>query len=176
MKEKMFTRKLLVFFMILCFAASMFSSLALAATDVDFNVEDYTEEELIEIVHRIHDADTKLGYLYASDVLLVGTDIPAGHYEFWVEEDDVKIGPEMQEFLDDGHDYHCGYTELGAVKWGEQYDGWDYEYEDIYYDEYGVHKSVTLEEGNYIWVKAYYGTDFVGIHIKYFPNRQSGLF
>ena len=45
--------------------------------EVNFNVEDYSEDELIEIMQAIYDANTQLGYLYVNDVLVVGKDIPA---------------------------------------------------------------------------------------------------
>ena len=165
---------LLIFLVIVLTIIMSFASIG---AEVNFNPDDYTEEQLAEIILRIHNSNTQEGYMYTSDVLIAGQDIPAGHYEFWIEENDVAIGPEIQQHLDEGIDYHCGNTELCIIKWGKEHDDWgDYDYEEFYYDEYGVHKPVTLEEGDYLWTKAYKGINYEGFHMKYFPNRQSGLF
>lgn len=113
--------------------------------EVDFNVDDYTDDELIEIMKIIYEANAQLGYLYSNDVLVVGEDIPAGAYEFWVEEDDIGFS---QKMIEQDLDYHCGFTTLCMIQWGEKYDKWNYDnYIDIFNDEYGCHKMVTLEEG-----------------------------
>ena len=138
---------------------------------VDFNVEDYTDDELIEIMRLISEADEQLGYLYSNDVLVVGEDIPAGAYEFWVEEEDIGFVNERNL------DYHCAATMLCSVKWGAIYDDWDYDNcIQIYYDEYGAHKLATLEEGQYLWTSEVYGKGYLGLRMKYIPERKSGLF
>lgn len=138
---------------------------------VNFNVEDYTDDELIEIVKAISEADAQLGYLYSNDILVVGEDIPAGAYEFWVEEEDVGF------VNTDNLDYHCVATMLCNVKWGSEYNVWEYDGSvDIYYDEYGAHKLATLEEGQYLWTTEISGNGYLGLRMKYIPERKSGLF
>lgn len=141
---------------------------------VDFNVEDYTDDELIEIVKAISEADAQLGYLYSNDVLVVGEDIPAGAYEFWVEEEDIGFS---QALIEKNYDYHCIGSMLCTIKWGDEHDDWNYENSiDIYYDEYGNHKMATLKEGQYIWTNELYGANYIGFRMKYIPERKSGLF
>ena len=156
------------------FLGLLFCLLLLCSTcyaAVDFNVEDYTDDELIEIMKAIAESDEQLGYLYSNDVLVVGEDIPAGAYEFWVEEED--IGFVNVKNLD----YHCIATMLCSVKWGAVHDDWDYEHDiDIYYDEYGAHKLATLEEGQYLWTTEVSGNGYLGLRMKYIPERKSGLF
>ena len=60
-----------------------------ACAEIDFDVNDYTDDEIIDIMKTIFDSDTQTGYMYSNDVLVVGKDIPAGAYEFWVEESDI---------------------------------------------------------------------------------------
>lgn len=142
--------------------------------EVDFNVDDYTDDELIEIMKIIYEANTQLGYLYSNDVIVVGEDIPAGAYEFWVEEDDIGFS---QKMIEQDLDYHCGFTTLCMIQWGEKYDKWNYDnYIDIFNDEYGCHKMVTLEEGQVLWTNEVYGANFLGLRMKYIPDRKSGLF
>lgn len=159
------------------FFSLLISLLLLCSTcygEVNFNVEDYTDDELIEIMKAISEADSQLGYLYSNDVLVVGEDIPAGAYEFWVEEDDIGFS---QEMIKQNKDYHCGFTTLCDIRWGDTYDKWDIEnYIDIFNDEYGVRKMVTLEEGQYLWTTEIYGANYLGLRMKYIPNRKSGLF
>lgn len=142
--------------------------------EVDFRVEAYTDDELIEIMKVICAADTQLGYLYSNDVLVVGKDIPAGAYEFWVEEEDIGFS---QKMIEKNLDYHCGFTTLCTIMWGAEYDKYNYEnYVDIYNDEYGIHKPITLEEGWSLWTTEVYGANYLGLRMKYFPSRKSGLF
>ena len=153
------------------------SSFASSNTEVDFNAEDYSEEELIEIMTRIQKVGSQFGYVYASDVLLVGEDIPAGHYEIWIEEDDIAKGQEMIDRINDGTTRHCGATTLCIVKWWTEHNNQgDYNHEDFYHDEYGVHKTITLKEGEYLWTDEHYGIEYEGFRIKYFPDKKSGLF
>ena len=141
----------------------------------NFNVDDYTDDELISIMRSIYEAETQLGYLYSNDVLLVGTDIPAGPYEFWVEESDIGFSRDM---IDDPLDYHCGYTTLCMIWWSDEERKTDCnKYESIYYDQYGVRVKITLKEGQYLWTTVSSGgANYVGLRMKYFPNRRSGLF
>lgn len=142
--------------------------------EVDFKVEDYTDDELILIMKTICESDTQLGYLYVNDVLVVGKDIPAGAYEFWVEEEDIGFSKTM---IEKNLDYHCGYTTLCTIMWGKEYDKYSYEnYINIYNDEYGVHKLVMLKDGLVLWTKESYGANYQGLRMKYIPNRKSGLF
>ena len=79
--------------------------------------------------------------------------------------------------IEKNRNYHCGYTTLCIIKWGEKYDNWDYDNSiDIYNDEYGYHKYVTLKEGQSLWTTEYYGANYRGLRMKYCPNRKSGLF
>lgn len=144
----------------------------IVSADVNFDVSAYTDDELIEIMQIIRESETQLGYLYAGDVLKVGEDIPAGTYEFWVEEDDVAISDKMKEY-----DYHCGWTTLCELEWGDMEDEYNPEgYLDFYYDEYGGHKGATLEEGTDLWVREVNGVGFKGVRLKYNPGAKSGLF
>lgn len=161
---------------ILVLFSLMVSLFVPAYAELNFNVQDYTDEELLEIMTIIQQSDTKLGYLYSSDVLEVGKDIPAGHYEFWVEEEDIGFS---QEYLGnaDQYDYHCGFSTLCYILWGNEYDGSEHNYEEIYYDEYNVHKMITLEEGQFVWTKvSSAGANYKGLRMKYLPNTASGLF
>lgn len=143
--------------------------------EVNFRVEDYDDDELIEIMQAICEADSKLGYWYSNDVLVVGEDIPAGAYEFGVEEDDIGLSKDM---IEEPLDYHCEYTTLCDIQWGAEYDRHSFEnYISIYCEEYGVHKPLTLEEGQFLWTReATGGSNFRGLRMKYVPNRRSGLF
>lgn len=160
--------------------ALLLCSAAMAEADetdkVDFNAADYTEDELADIMVAIQESGLQDGYLYSSDVLKVGEDIPAGSYEFWVEEDDIGFS---QEFINDPYDYHCGGSTLCILMRGPEQDNYndETEYEYFYYDEYSVHKLIALEDGDLIWTEeSYAGANFTGIHMRYFPNRKSGLF
>ena len=145
-----------------------------ALSEINFNVDDYTEDELIDIVHMIYESKSQLGYLYASDVLVAGQDIPAGIYECWVEEEDIGFS---QHLIDSGLDYHCGSTTLCSIRWGKEYDKYNFDgYVDIFYDEYNTHKMITLEEGQSLWTTEIYGANYVGLRMKYVPGRKSGLF
>ena len=153
----------------------LFSILCFAVAEVEFNVEDYSDDELIEIMKAIYEADTQLGYLYSNDVLEVGTDIPAGAYEFWVEESDIGFS---QKMIDEPLDYQCGSTTLCYIQWADEYDQWNFEnYVAIYYDQYNDHVKINLEEGQFVWTgMGSGGANYVGLRMKYFPNRKSGLF
>jgi len=141
----------------------------------NFNVDDYTDDELISIMCSIYEAETQLGYLYSNEILRVGTDIPAGSYEFWVEESDIGFSKDM---IDDPLDYHCGYTKLCTIWWSNKEGEMDYnKCESIYYDQYGVRIKVKLKRGQYLWTtQRSGGANYVGLRMKYFPNRRSGLF
>ena len=141
---------------------------------VDFNVEDYTDDELIEIMKAIAEADSQLGYIYSNDILVVGEDIPAGAYEFWVDEEDIGFS---QEMIKQNKDYHCGFTTLCVIGWSDTSGEWNENnciY--IYNDEYGNHKMLTLEEGQQLVTSEYYGANFIGMKMKYVPEKKSGLF
>ncbi len=147
-----------------------------ASSEVNFNVDNYTEDELISIVQMIYDSNSQLGYMYSSDILVVGQDIPAGIYEFWVEEEDIEFSQELKEKIDD-YDYHCCFTTLCAIHWGDEYNKYSSDnYEEIFYDEYGIHKLITLKDGQSLWTKEYYGANYIGLRMKYVPDRKSGLF
>lgn len=176
MKKSIRIGRCIILIFVTIFIAS-FSSFAAINTEVDFNIDDYTEDELIEIMTRIQQGETNLGYQYSSDVLLVGEDIPAGHYEFWIEEDDIEMNQTMIDKIDNGIDYHCGATELCSVRWSKEQDNWgDYEYAVFYYDDFGVHQMVELEEGDYLWTTCYNGINYIGFRMKYMPFLKSGLF
>lgn len=160
------------FSLLLCLL--LLSSTCYAA--VDFNAEDYSEDELIEIMKAICDANSNLGYLYPNEEILIGTDIPAGLYEFWIEESDISFS---QEMIDRDLDYHCQATLLCMVLWGtdngsEEYD--DIGYLEFYFDEYGDHKTVRLKDGQIIATAAISGASYHGVRMKYNPNGKSGLF
>ena len=142
-----------------------------ACAETDFDVNDYTDDEIIDIMKTIFDSDTQTGYMYSNDVLVAGKDIPAGAYEFWVEESDIGFS---QAFIDDPKDYHCINSMLCYILWGDED---DYSYKEIFYDEYNVRVKVNLEEGQSLWTTiSSGGANFEGIRMKYFPNRKSGLF
>ena len=124
-----------------------------------FDVRNYTDNELIDIMLAIYDADTNLGYLYFGDVLEVGKDIPAGHYEFWIEDSDVGGGVGIL-------------FEVQCSKEKKTYDN----YINFKDDEYGNHKLMVLEEGQYVWLTDWHGIGIIGVRLKYIPNRKSGLF
>ena len=149
-----------IYSLVLC--VILLCSTCYAATD--FDVKDYTDNELIEIMKAIYDSNSQLGYMYSNDILVVGEDIPAGAYEFWVEEDDIVLNQ-------DG-------LVLCLIKWGSEYNVYNYENcIDILSNEYGIHKLVKLEEGQHLWTTAYYsGTSYTGFRMKYLPERKSGLF
>lgn len=160
-------KKLVV--MILCVACLLGG---IAISEVNFRVEDYTDDELIDIMKAIYDADTQLGYWYSNEVLIVGQDIPVGAYEFWVEESDISLSKDM---LEDPMDYHCAYSRLCLIEAGNRQEGFEYYY--VYYDEYGMRIKISLGEGDEIQaVLCSGGADFMGFRMKYFPNRRSGLF
>ena len=79
--------------------------------------------------------------------------------------------------IDQDLHYHCGFTELCVIEWGNKYG--KYKGDDrveIYNDEYDVHKLVTLEEGKSLWTFESYGANYIGLRMKYVPDRKSGLF
>lgn len=146
-----------------------------ACAESDFNINDYTDDEIINIMKAIFDSDTQTGYMYSNDVMVVGKDIPVGAYEFWVEESDISFS---QKFMDDPKDYHCGNSTLCYIQWGNEYNPYVFEtFEEIFYDEYNEHVKVNLEEGQFLWtIEGAAGANFEGLRMKYFPNRKSGLF
>lgn len=144
-----------------------------AVAEVEFNADDYSDDELIDIMKAIYDADTQLGYLYSNDVLLVGKDIPAGPYEFWVEESDVGFSKRM---LEDPYEYHCGNSCLCVIYVADEYGDYD-QYYCIYYDQYNMRVKISLSEGQYVLTEqSSGGANYLGLRMKYFPNRRSGLF
>ena len=149
---------------VLLLIVSVFISTNVSIAENTFDVHDYTDDELIDIVRAIHDADTNLGYIYYGDVLKVGEDIPAGHYEFWVEESDV--GGSSDDLL-------------ARICWDKNYRG-EYlfeSYQPIYERDYGVHIQITLEDGYYVWTQKLSDAKyFSGVRMKYIPNRRSGFF
>ena len=144
-----------------------------AIAEVKFNADDYSDDELIDIMKAIYDADTQLGYLYSNDVLLVGKDIPAGPYEFWVEESDIGFSNDM---IERDLDYHCGWTTLCMIFVGTEKGEYD-DYRYIFYDQYNMRIKINLSEGQYLWTEQDSGgANYLGLRMKYFPNRRSGLF
>ncbi len=145
----------LIIVLLLCVQVYSISGFA----ETSFDVSNYTDNELIDIMLAIYEADTNLGYLYYGDEFEVGKDIPAGHYEFWIEEGDVGGGEGI----------------LFRIQCSAEHKNLEY-YENIKDNELGVHKQMTLEEGQFLWLTIWNGTDVKGVRIKYVPNRKSGLF
>ncbi|MBQ4640927.1 MAG: hypothetical protein IJB69_10505 [Clostridia bacterium] len=144
--------------------------------EISFNVNDYTEDELIDIVNIISEHSSKLGYLYPNDEIVVGVDIPAGQYEFWIEENDISFGTKM---IEQNLNYHCQNTLLCMVLWGDNTGGSQYTnvgYFEFYFDQYGDHRTIELREGQVIAATAISGVNFKGVRMKYTQNRKSGLF
>lgn len=144
--------------------------------EVNFNVNDYTDDELIDIMNAISEHESKLGYLYPNEEVVVGVDIPAGIYEFWIEESDIDFSAKM---IEQNLNYHCQNTLLCMVLWGNSNGGSQYDnvgYLEFYFDQYGDHMTIELDEGQVIAAAVVSGANFKGVRMKYIPNRKSGLF